>query len=289
MSKSAKSKAAPKKVIHEESVMGETSSAEVPAEHPPYVDMIIQAITNLKERNGSTRSAIKKYIHANYKGLGEKFDDEYALAVKKGVDSGAFVLPKGPSASDRVDTPTGPVKLAKADENTEEKKSSKKATTKPKAAPKEKACSGIFKSAAAPREKLELFSHFRPGAASPNKAAEPKKAAPSKKSVAPKKTAPPPKKVAAAKAAPKKAVTPAKEDAPKKVTATKKAATRKKTAPSKKVDATPKKTSAARKAPAKAKVAAKKAGAPAPTAKAPPKAAPKKAAASAKKAAPKKK
>lgn len=37
------------------------------AEHPPYREMISAAIVNLKERNGSSRQAIKKYIYANYK------------------------------------------------------------------------------------------------------------------------------------------------------------------------------------------------------------------------------
>jgi len=37
------------------------------AEHPTYREMISAAIVNLKERNGSSRQAIKKYIHANFK------------------------------------------------------------------------------------------------------------------------------------------------------------------------------------------------------------------------------
>ena len=37
------------------------------SEHPTYREMISAAIVNLKERNGSSRQAIKKYIHANFK------------------------------------------------------------------------------------------------------------------------------------------------------------------------------------------------------------------------------
>ena len=38
-----------------------------PADHPPYIEMIKAAIVALKERNGSSRQAIEKYIKANYK------------------------------------------------------------------------------------------------------------------------------------------------------------------------------------------------------------------------------
>jgi len=47
--------------------MSTTKAASKKAEHPPYREMISAAIVNLKERNGSSRQAIKKYIHANYK------------------------------------------------------------------------------------------------------------------------------------------------------------------------------------------------------------------------------
>lgn len=38
-----------------------------PAEHPKYIDMMKAAVGALKERNGSSRQAIEKYIKANYK------------------------------------------------------------------------------------------------------------------------------------------------------------------------------------------------------------------------------
>ena len=37
-----------------------------PADHPPYIEMIKAALVALKERNGSSRQAIEKYIKANY-------------------------------------------------------------------------------------------------------------------------------------------------------------------------------------------------------------------------------
>ena len=42
-----------------------------PAAHPKYSEMVQAAIKSLKERGGSSRQAILKYIQANYKGLGE--------------------------------------------------------------------------------------------------------------------------------------------------------------------------------------------------------------------------
>ena len=37
-----------------------------PAAHPPVAVMVTAAITTLKERNGSSLVAIKKYLAANY-------------------------------------------------------------------------------------------------------------------------------------------------------------------------------------------------------------------------------
>jgi len=38
-----------------------------PAAHPPTGEMVITALLTLKERNGSSVPAIKKYISTNYK------------------------------------------------------------------------------------------------------------------------------------------------------------------------------------------------------------------------------
>ena len=40
---------------------------KTPAEHPKYEEMIKTAIRTLKDRNGSSRQAIEKYVKANYK------------------------------------------------------------------------------------------------------------------------------------------------------------------------------------------------------------------------------
>ena len=90
------------------------------AEHPKYLEMITAAITALKERTGSSRQAISKYIKGNYK-VGDGSDVHVKNALKKGVTSGHLVQPKGTGAS-------GSFKLAKSEK-------AKKPTRKPKAKP----------------------------------------------------------------------------------------------------------------------------------------------------------
>merc|ERR1711962_797401 len=71
--KAEKKKAAPKK----------------PADHPKYSEMITAAIAALKERTGSSRQAIVKYISANYK-VGDSAGTHVKLALKRGGASGSF-------------------------------------------------------------------------------------------------------------------------------------------------------------------------------------------------------
>ncbi|KAF4305248.1 Histone H1/H5 [Botryosphaeria dothidea] len=143
------------------------AAAAAPA-HTSYQAMISDAILALKERSGSSRQAIKKYVKANNK-IGDitdaQFNSHVNRAIQQGVEKGHFDQPKGAS---------GPVKLKKSDKKVE-KKASPPATKKE--APKK---------VAAPRKTVE------------------KKAAPAKKATATKKAAAP-KKAAATKAAPKKA------------------------------------------------------------------------------------
>ncbi len=103
-------KAAPKKV----------------AEHPTYAVMISAAVASLKDRKGSSKQAIAKYICANYK-VGTTYNVHLKMALKRGVESGALVQTKGTGAS-------GSFKIAKV-----EKEAKKPAAKKPaakKAAPK---------------------------------------------------------------------------------------------------------------------------------------------------------
>ncbi|KAJ1651815.1 hypothetical protein IWQ61_007709 [Dispira simplex] len=73
-------------------------------EHPPYTDMIKEAIVTLKDRKGSSRQAIKKYIVTNYTVPEDIVNRHIKAALGRGVESGLFVLQNGPS---------GTVKLSK--------------------------------------------------------------------------------------------------------------------------------------------------------------------------------
>lgn len=146
--------------------------------------MIKSAIATLKERNGSSRQALKKYVQSNYDIKAANFDSLFNTALRKGVEVGDFLQPKGPS---------GPVKVAK-----KEKALPKPAkVTKPKAAPAKKATTT---KKAAPAKKAAVS---KPKTVT-KKAAAPAKKAVAKKAAAPKKAATTSK--VTKKAAPKKKV-----------------------------------------------------------------------------------
>ena len=60
-------------------------AAKKPADHPTFAVMIAAAIAELKERKGSSRQAIEKYVAANYK-VGPKYTGPLKQALKKGVE-----------------------------------------------------------------------------------------------------------------------------------------------------------------------------------------------------------
>ena len=106
-----------------------------PAEHPKYIEMVVAAITALKERTGSSRQAIAKYIKANYK-VGDNPNPHLKQALRKGVASGVLSQPKGNGAS-------GSFKLVKKEAKPKKKPAAKKpaakkSTPKKKSAPKKK-------------------------------------------------------------------------------------------------------------------------------------------------------
>ena len=68
------------------------------ADHPKYAEMIEAAIASLKERSGSSRQAILKYIGANYK-VGDGANTHVKLALKRGVAGGQLRQVKGTGAS----------------------------------------------------------------------------------------------------------------------------------------------------------------------------------------------
>ncbi|KAK9462880.1 winged helix-turn-helix transcription repressor DNA-binding protein [Lipomyces oligophaga] len=156
------------------------------AEHPAYKDMIKEAILTLKERNGSSRQALKKYIQNNFKVKAAIFETQFNAALKRGVSAGDFVQPKGPS---------GTVKLQKKEPapKPKEKKpaaATKKAVTKKAAAPKKTATIKKEKSASAKKTTASKTKKPASTKAAKSKALKAKPAARVTKKAAPKKAAP---------------------------------------------------------------------------------------------------
>ena len=175
--------ASPKKVK-------KVTAPKKPAEHPKYVEMIVAAVTTLKERGGSSRQAILKYIKANYK-VGDNCDTHVKLALKRAVVATTLKQVKGTGAS-------GSFKLGEKPKVAKPKKVAAKKPAAKKAAAKK------------PAKK-----------ATPAKKKAAKKSTPKKKVAAKKVTKKPAaKKPVAKKPAAKKAV----KKTPKKKTAAKKAA-----------------------------------------------------------------
>ena len=157
------------------------AAAKKPAEHPKYIEMIAAAITALKERTGSSRQAIAKYIKANYK-VGDNADTHIKMALKRGVASGALAQPKGTGAS-------GSFKVVKKAEPKKKPAAKKPAAKKPAAKkPAAKKSTPKKKPAAAKKAK-----------------STPKKKPAAKKASSAKKAKKPAKKPAAKKPAAKKA------------------------------------------------------------------------------------
>lgn len=143
-----------------------------PAAHPKYGDMIQAAIGSLKERSGSSRQAIVKYVTANYK-VSDAANTHVKQALKRGVAGGFLKQVKGTGAS-------GSFKLAE----------------KPKAPKKKPAVKKAAKKAKRPAKKAKKAAAPKKAAAAPKKVKKIKKKAPAKKPAA--------KKPTPKKAAPKK-------------------------------------------------------------------------------------
>lgn len=167
-----------------------TKKVVKPAAHPKYSEMVIAAITALKDRKGSSGTAIKKYISANFK-VEEKSLSLYTRnALKKGIASGALkqVKGKGAAGSFKLPEKAGAPKKAVTKKPVAEKKaakSPKKATKSPKKTAPKKATVAAPKKAA-PKK-------------SPKKSIKKVAKSPAKKPVAKKAKKPAAKKAAAKK------------------------------------------------------------------------------------------
>ncbi|CBY12296.1 unnamed protein product [Oikopleura dioica] len=103
----------------------ETKVVAKKADRPSYNVMVAAAIVALKERSGSSRQAIEKYIIANYDGV-DKGSHFLKKALKSGVEKGTLVQTKGIGAS-------GSFKIKKAEKPAAKPKVEKPAAKKPAA------------------------------------------------------------------------------------------------------------------------------------------------------------
>merc|ERR1711974_43215 len=108
--------------------MGKAKKAAKPAAHPPYASMITAAIKGLKDKKGSSRQAILKYIVANNKVDAAKAGVRVKLPAKE-------PKAKKPKAKKAKKPKAAKPKAAKKPAAKKAKKPAKKAA-KPKAAKK---------------------------------------------------------------------------------------------------------------------------------------------------------
>ena len=159
--------ASPKKVV----------KAKKPAEHPTYAVMIAGAIAALKDRTGSSRQAILKYVTANYKVDAAKAAVHLRLALKSGVAKGSLKMAKESGKG------AGCYKLAEKPkaEKKPKKVAAKKAPKKKVAAPKKAATPKKAKAAKKPKSAKKPAAAKKAPAKAKPAAKKTKKVAPKKK------------------------------------------------------------------------------------------------------------
>merc|ERR1711970_437439 len=104
--------------------------------HPKYSVMIAAAITALKDRTGSSRQAILKYICANYKVDAAKAGQHLRMALKAGIKKGTLKMAK---ESGKGAGKFKLVKVEKPKKAVKRKKPAAKKAKKPAAKPKKAA------------------------------------------------------------------------------------------------------------------------------------------------------
>merc|ERR1712087_918091 len=72
----------------------DAAKPKTPAANPKYSVMIAAAIAALKDRTGSSRQAILKYICANYKVDAAKAGQHLRMALKAGIKKGTLKMAK---------------------------------------------------------------------------------------------------------------------------------------------------------------------------------------------------
>ena len=146
--------------------------------HPPVAVMVTTAITELKERNGSSLPAIKKFIIGKYNADIVRLAPFIRKFLKKAVEEGKLKQIKASYKVDKtkVEKPKPAKKPKKEEAKPKKAKATKPKTAKPKATPKK-----------SPKKAATKVKKTKP-AKKTTKAEKPKKVKTPKKSTATKKT-----------------------------------------------------------------------------------------------------
>ena len=128
--------------------------------HPPFTSMITDAVAALKDRKGTSRHAIKKYVKANFKVKAESADTYINAALKKMVASEALVQLKTGGSYKLAKKPAAPKKpkAKKVVAKKAVKKPAKKTAAKKAKSPKKAAAKKPAKKAAAKKVKISKSS-----------------------------------------------------------------------------------------------------------------------------------
>jgi hypothetical protein len=167
------------------------AKAKAAPSHPKTADMVNAAITNLKERGGSSLQAIKKYIAATYKVDVEKLAPFIRKYLKSGVSNGALLQTKGKGASGSFKLSASSGKSEKKAVSSKPKSGGAKKAKKPKSPTKSKPAASKpakkkpkqaskVKKPKSPKKEKKAKTPKKPKSPKPKKSAKPKKA-PAKK------------------------------------------------------------------------------------------------------------
>ena len=153
------------------------------AAHPTYKEMIIAAVVALKQRGGSSRQAISKYIAGHYK-ISDSSSVHLKMAIKRALASGMLISAANHSGTFRLSKEALAPPKPKKKKVTAKKPAAKKAK-KPKknVAPKKKAAPKNAKKSAAKKNNSSKAKRPAKSAKKPARkpAAKKVKRAPAKK------------------------------------------------------------------------------------------------------------
>ncbi|XP_014512112.1 histone H1 [Vigna radiata var. radiata] len=116
------------------------ATTKKPLSHPTFAVMIVEAITSLKERTGSSQYAITKFIEGKHKELPPTYKKLVLIQLKKSVAAGILVKVKNSFKLAPTKPVSAPAKAVVAAPKKPKSvtKTTTKAASKPKPAPKKK-------------------------------------------------------------------------------------------------------------------------------------------------------